>query len=107
MRRSSHKNQRKRPHAARSRVRRVSLTDLRRNLGRVIARVEDRDEPVIVERDGRPVCQIVPAPPAAVRTLGDLVEYMRRTPGPGKEWADRVAEGVASQPVEEIRAWPS
>jgi prevent-host-death family protein len=85
-------------------VRRISATELSRHLSRVLSRVHDRGETVIVERNGKPLCQVAPIEEGREFTLADLGRLLAEQPL-GRDWADAVAEGIANQDVYEPPKW--
>jgi antitoxin (DNA-binding transcriptional repressor) of toxin-antitoxin stability system len=92
--------------ASRRGVRRLSATVLARELSDVLNRVRYRRETVIIERGGKPLCQLMPVPEALDFQLSDLVTLLESLPSPGEDWAQSVAEGVAEQSEFEGFEWP-
>jgi antitoxin (DNA-binding transcriptional repressor) of toxin-antitoxin stability system len=87
-------------------LRRLSATELAKKLSDVLNRVHYQRETVIVERGGKPVCQLVPVPASLEFHLSDLVALLDSLPSPGEEWAQAVAQGVAEQGEFEGVEWP-
>ena len=87
-------------------LRRLSATELARKLSDVLNRVHYQRETVIVERGGKPVCQIAPVPGSLEIHLSDLVALLDALPSPGEEWAEAVVQGVAEQEEFEGFEWP-
>jgi prevent-host-death family protein len=87
-------------------MRRISATELARNLSEVLNRVCYRGESVCVERAGRPVCQISPVPRAGDFMLANLVELLGGIRAADSAYADAVREGVSEQEEFEGPAWP-
>ena len=77
--------------------RRLSATELAKRLSDVLNRVHYQRETVIVERGGKPLCQLTPVPASLDFHLSDLVALLDSLPSPGEEWAEAVAQGVAEQ----------
>jgi len=96
--------------AGRSRpVRRLTATELAKQLSDVLNRVHYRGETIVVERGGKPVCQLTPAPAFLGFQLSDLVDLLESLPAAGEageEWAEAVARGVAEQDEFEGFEWP-
>ena len=86
-------------------VRRISSTELSKHLSSVLSRVHDRNETVIVERNGKPLCQVMPIREPGTFMLSDLVKLLESLPPPEKEWADAVREVIAEQELYEPRKW--
>ena len=86
--------------------RRLSATELAKRLSDVLNRVYYQRETVIVERGGKPLCQLTPVPRPLDFHLSDLVALLDSLPAPGEEWAEAVAEGVAEQDAFEGFEWP-
>src|SRR3990172_7271628 len=76
-------------------LRRLSATELAKRLSDVLNRVHSRGETVIVERGGKPVCQLTPVPGSPEFRLSDLVGLLDSLPSPGEDWAEAVTQGLA------------
>jgi len=87
-------------------VRRLTATQLARRLSDVLSRVHYQRETVVVERGGRPLCQLTPVPASLDFQLSDLVDLLGSLPSAGEEWAEAVAQGVAEQDEFEGFEWP-
>jgi antitoxin (DNA-binding transcriptional repressor) of toxin-antitoxin stability system len=87
-------------------LRRLSATELAKRLSDVLNRVHYQNETVIVERGGKPLCQITPVPRSLDFHLSDLLSLLDSLPSPGEEWAEAVAQGVAEQDEFEGFKWP-
>jgi prevent-host-death family protein len=81
-------------------TRRVSATEAARGFSELLDRVERHGEAFVVERRGRPVASIQPAPAANGRALKELL----RTHKPDDEWARELAE-LRSTVQAEDRSW--
>jgi prevent-host-death family protein len=86
-------------------VRRISSTELSKHLASVLTRVRDKNETVIVERNGKPLCQVVPIDERDKFTVADLAKLLASLPPAGKEWADAVAEHIANQETFKAPKW--
>lgn len=86
--------------------RRLTATELARKLSDVLNRVYYQRETVVVERGGKPVCQLTPVPASLDFQLSDLVALLGSMSGAGQEWAEAVAQGVAEQDEFEGFEWP-
>ena len=91
---------------ARRRVRRLSATELARQLSDVLNRVHYRGETIVVERGGKPLCQLMPVPGSLDFQLSDLVALLGSLLPADEEWAEAVAQGVAEQDEFEGLEWP-
>jgi len=87
-------------------VRRLTATELAKRLSDVLNRVHYRGETVVVERGGKPLCQLTPVSRSFDFRLSDLVALLDSAPAAGEEWAAAVAEGVAEQEDFEGFEWP-
>jgi antitoxin (DNA-binding transcriptional repressor) of toxin-antitoxin stability system len=87
-------------------VRRLSATEFARKLSDVLNRVHYQRETIIVERGGKPLCQLVPAPTSLDFQLSDLVALLDSLPPADAEWAKMVARGVSEQDEFEGLEWP-
>jgi antitoxin (DNA-binding transcriptional repressor) of toxin-antitoxin stability system len=65
--------------------RRVSATELARRLPDVLNRVHYQRETIIVERGGKPLCQIAPVPSSPDFKLSDLVTLLAALPSSGEK----------------------
>jgi antitoxin (DNA-binding transcriptional repressor) of toxin-antitoxin stability system len=81
-------------------TRRVSATEAARGFSELLDLVERHGETFVVERRGRPVASIQPAPVANGRALKELL----RSRGPDAEWARELAE-LRSTVQPEDRRW--
>lgn len=86
-------------------VRRISSTELSKHLASVLTRVRDKNETVIVERNGKPLCQVVPIDERDQFTVADLARLLTEIGPLGRDWADAVADHVANQEPFEPRKW--
>lgn len=84
----------------------LTATELARKLSDVLNRVYYQRETVVVERGGKPVCQLTPAPASLDFHLSDLMVLLDSMSAAGQEWAEAVAQGVAEQDEFEGFEWP-
>ena len=87
-------------------IRRLTATELARRLSDVLNRVYYQRETILVERGGKPVCQLTPPPASLGFRLSDLVTLLESMPAAGEEWAEAVTRGVADQDEFEGLEWP-
>jgi len=64
-----------------------------------------RGESFVVERGGKPVCEILPAQPAKF-TGRELAELLRSLPKPDEEYLTLVESLMAKQPRVAESKWP-
>lgn len=67
---------------------RISATELARTLGDVLARVRYRGDSFAVERNGKTVARVVPAPEGSATTLREAVAAWRAAGEPDHAFAD-------------------
>ena len=87
-------------------VRRLSATEFAKKLSDVLNRVHYRHETIVIERGGKPVCQLTPVSGSLGFQLSDLVALLDSLTHAGDEWAEAVAKGVAEQDEFEGFKWP-
>jgi antitoxin (DNA-binding transcriptional repressor) of toxin-antitoxin stability system len=87
-------------------MRRLSATELSKSLSDVLNRVHYQRETLIVERGGKPVCELSPVPASPDFRLSDLVALFDSLPATESAWAEAVAEGSAEQDEFEGFQWP-
>ena len=79
---------------------RVSATEASRKFSEILNRVAYKRETFIVERSGRPVCQISPAPVAKKCTAADFIQMIKTAPRPDDQYFDDVEEIIKNrQPI--------
>jgi len=84
---------------------RISATETARRFSELMNRVRYRGESFIVERGGKPVCEILPARPT--RFSGkDLADLLRSLPKPDEEYLDLVEGLSANQSTVAESRWP-
>jgi antitoxin (DNA-binding transcriptional repressor) of toxin-antitoxin stability system len=84
---------------------RISATETVRGFSELMNRVRYRGESFVVERGGKPICEILPATPPKFsgRQLADL---LRSLPKPDKEYFALVEDLMAKQPTVAESRWP-
>jgi antitoxin (DNA-binding transcriptional repressor) of toxin-antitoxin stability system len=84
---------------------RISATETARRFSELMNRVRYRGESFIVERGGKPVCEILPVRPT--RFSGrDLADLLRSLPKPDAEYLDLVERLSATQSTVAESRWP-
>jgi antitoxin (DNA-binding transcriptional repressor) of toxin-antitoxin stability system len=71
-------------------VKRISATEASRSFSRVLDQAEHGGESFIIERNGRAVAELRPAPKQS--TAGDLVAFLRDVPLPDPDFRDDVLD---------------
>jgi len=84
---------------------RLTATQTARQFSELMNRVHYRGESFIVERGGKPICEIVPARPAKF-TGGELAELLQSLPKPDEEYLEVVEKLAAKQPKVAASKWP-
>jgi antitoxin (DNA-binding transcriptional repressor) of toxin-antitoxin stability system len=84
---------------------RISATETARRFSELMNRVRYRGESFVVERGGRPICEILPAQPAKFsgRELADL---LRSLPKPDEDYLALVDRLAATQSKAAESQWP-
>ncbi|HXN87405.1 MAG TPA: hypothetical protein VN867_15130 [Candidatus Binataceae bacterium] len=78
---------------------RVTATEAARKFSEILNRVAYKGETFVVERGGRPVCEIAPAHTKKF-TASDFAEMIKSAPRPDDEYFDAVEEVIKNrQPV--------
>jgi antitoxin (DNA-binding transcriptional repressor) of toxin-antitoxin stability system len=75
---------------------RISATEAARHFSALLNRVRYCGESFMVERGGKPVCEIVPARPASF-TVADLARRLRTLPPPDKGYRIAVRRIIKQQ----------
>jgi prevent-host-death family protein len=83
---------------------RVTATEAARKFSEILNRVAYKGESFVVERSGRPVCEIRPAEEEGIST-GELVEILRSGPHPDKGYFDLLEEITRNQPAVAPLSW--
>ena len=84
---------------------RISATQTARRFSELMNRVRYRGESFVVERGGKPVCEILPAQPARF-TGRELAATLRSLPKPDEEYFTLVDKLTAKQPKVAESRWP-
>jgi antitoxin (DNA-binding transcriptional repressor) of toxin-antitoxin stability system len=87
--------------------RRISATELAKNLSDVLSRIRYRGERFVVERNGEPVASLGPVGAAPGITVAELFERLRTISRPDERFTDDLETIQASQPRVEFPEWPS
>jgi prevent-host-death family protein len=75
---------------------RVSASEAARSFSELMNRVRYRGESFVVERSGKPICEILPARPPKF-TGAELAKLLRSLPKPDEEYLALVEELIAKQ----------
>ncbi|MGH8011740.1 MAG: type II toxin-antitoxin system Phd/YefM family antitoxin [Candidatus Binataceae bacterium] len=82
----------------------VSATEAARSFSELMNRVSYRGESFVVERGGKPICEIVPA--GQVRFTGaNLAKLLQSLPKPDEEYLTIVEELIARQSTVAESGW--
>ena len=84
---------------------RITATQTARQFSELMNRVHYRGETHIVERGGKPICEIRPARPAKF-SGGELADLLASLPKPDEEYLDLVEKLAAKQPKVAPSKWP-
>ncbi|MGH9414906.1 MAG: type II toxin-antitoxin system Phd/YefM family antitoxin [Terriglobales bacterium] len=84
---------------------RIRASEAARSFSEIVNRVHYRGESFIVERGGKPVCEIVPVAPVKF-TVNDLVDLLRTLPRPDDEYLRITEDLINNQPPAEDFRWP-
>jgi antitoxin (DNA-binding transcriptional repressor) of toxin-antitoxin stability system len=83
---------------------RISATEAARSFSKLMNRVCYHGESFIVERSGKPICEILPTQPARF-SGADLASLLRSMPHPDEEYLDIVEELLTKQPTVAKSGW--
>jgi antitoxin (DNA-binding transcriptional repressor) of toxin-antitoxin stability system len=86
---------------------RLSATELAKNLSSVLSRVQYRGERFVVERNGEPVATIGPVEPSMGMTVRELFDLLGRIDRPDDQFADDLEAVQTEQGTAETPPWPS
>jgi antitoxin (DNA-binding transcriptional repressor) of toxin-antitoxin stability system len=75
---------------------RITATHAARHFSELLSRVRYRGESFIVERGGKPICEIIPAEPASF-TVADLARLLKTLPLPDKGYRLAVERIIKEQ----------
>ena len=82
----------------------ISATKAARSFSELMTRVRDRGESFVVERGGKPICEILPATPPKF-SGAELANLLRSLPKPGEEYLAVVEDLIAKQPTVAESGW--
>jgi antitoxin (DNA-binding transcriptional repressor) of toxin-antitoxin stability system len=82
----------------------VTATEAARKFSEILNRVAYKGESFVVERSGRPVCEISPPEKRGISTH-ELVEILRSGPHPDKGYFDILEEITRNQPTVAPLPW--
>ena len=83
---------------------RVTATEAARKFSEILNRVAYKGETFVVERGGRPVCEIAPPNPEGVSTR-ELVEILKSAPHPDKGYLTLLDKLTRKQAPVERSPW--
>jgi antitoxin (DNA-binding transcriptional repressor) of toxin-antitoxin stability system len=83
---------------------RISATEAARSFSELMNRVRYRGESFIVERGGKPMCEILPVQPQKF-SGAEFVRLLRSLPKPDKEYLAVVEEVTTRQPTVAESGW--
>jgi antitoxin (DNA-binding transcriptional repressor) of toxin-antitoxin stability system len=83
---------------------RISATEAAQSFSELMNRVRYRGESFIVERGGKPICEILPAKPPKF-TSAELASLLRSVPEPDAEYLEILEELIAKQPTVVESGW--
>jgi antitoxin (DNA-binding transcriptional repressor) of toxin-antitoxin stability system len=83
---------------------RISATDAVRSFSELMNRVRYRGESFIVERGGKPICEILPARPPNF-SGAELAKLLRSLPKPDAEYLAILEDLIAKQPAVVESGW--
>jgi len=83
---------------------RISASEAARKFSELLNRVRYRGESFVVERAGKPICEILPAKPPGFNGA-ELASLLRSLPKPDDEYLAIVEELTAKQPSVAESEW--
>ena len=83
---------------------RISATKAARSFSELMNRVRYRGESFIIERGGRPICEILPARPPKF-SGAEFVNLLRTLPRPDEDYLAIVEDLVTKQPIVAESGW--
>jgi antitoxin (DNA-binding transcriptional repressor) of toxin-antitoxin stability system len=83
---------------------RISATKAARNFSELMNRVRFGGESFVVERGGKPICEILPVRPSGF-TGRDLADLLRSLPRPDNKYLSLVEKLTREQPVIAASEW--
>ncbi len=85
---------------------RISASQAAQSFSELMNRVRHRGESFVVERGGKPICEILPARPPKFRGA-DLAAPLRSSPKPDEAYLKSVEELLTKQPLVAESKWRS
>jgi antitoxin (DNA-binding transcriptional repressor) of toxin-antitoxin stability system len=82
----------------------ITATEAARKFSEILNRVKFKGESFIVERNGKPICEISPSQSEGISTQ-ELVELLRSAPWPDKGYFDILEEITRNQPTVAPSPW--
>jgi prevent-host-death family protein len=83
---------------------RISATEAARSFSELMNRVRYHGESFVVERNGKPICEILPARPLSF-SGAELASLLRSLPKPDEEYLALVEELIAKRPTVAKSGW--
>ena len=83
---------------------RISATEAARSFSELMNRVRYRGESFLVERGGKPICEILPVRPPKFSSA-ELAKLLRSLPKPDEEYLAIVEHLIAKQPTVADSGW--
>jgi antitoxin (DNA-binding transcriptional repressor) of toxin-antitoxin stability system len=83
---------------------RISATKAARSFSELMNRVRYRGESFVVERGGKPICEILPARPPGF-SGAELAALLRSLPKPDEQYLAIVERLIAKQPAVAESGW--
>ncbi len=83
---------------------RITATEAARKFSEILNRVKFKGESFIVERNGKPICEISPSESEGLSTQ-ELVEILKSGPHPDKAYLDILEEITRNQPTVAPSPW--
>jgi antitoxin (DNA-binding transcriptional repressor) of toxin-antitoxin stability system len=83
----------------------ISATEAARTFSELMNRVRDRGESFVVERGGKPICEISPAAPPKF-TARQLASLLRSLPKPDEGYLALLEDLIAKRPKVAGSRWP-
>ena len=84
---------------------RISATKAARNFSEILNRVAYKGETFVVERSGRPVCEIAPAKEKRGISTKELVKFLKSAPWPDKGYFKLLEKITRNQPKVAPSPW--
>ncbi len=88
-------------------TRKITATELARNLSEILSRAQYRGESFVIERNGETVARLGPAEPDLGVNLRDIRDELQKIPRPDDKFADDLEAVHAMQGTIDSGPWPS